>query len=129
MNISIQHLETFPIDIKVNILHSMIRSSYLWWYKDSLRDFNIQGRTNLYSLFSWSSSTRSRFVNLEYQERSRLLNESQEDGVRDILSQSTLSAWVESYLKQYPISRLVGNMRQHIPNLNELTIAIDDINS
>ena len=109
MNIQVKDIENLPVRSKITLLKSMISNAFLWWYKDTMRDLDIAGRTRFYKAFSWSS--------WQHRENDSMLGEDpQLMAASQILDQSTISIWVDSYLKHFTLAQFNTLYKDAIPH-------------
>tara|TARA_Y100000310_G_C20094545_1_gene539857 strand:+ start:93 stop:464 length:372 start_codon:yes stop_codon:yes gene_type:complete len=110
MTIEVKHIDTLPNRSKAQLLKGMIGSAFLWWYKDVMRELDIQGRTRLYQVFSWSSWQQDQRDSANFTTGDRQL-----EAVETLLSQSDIATWVDHYLKHFTLNSFQQLYLQAIP--------------
>jgi len=103
MTINVTDIENMEPELKAELLRELIKGSYLWWFKDTLRSLNVPQRTNHYKAFSWSTTMHSTQFNTR--EENKLI------ACTRILASTTLSDWLNAYLQHWSIKGFVERLR------------------
>ena len=109
MNIQVRDIENLPHRSKVTLLKAMISNAFLWWYKGTMQELDINGRTRLYQAFSWSGTWNRDLDNFDTVDRKA-------EAAERILEQSTISTWTDRYLKHFTLAQFKNLYTDAIPH-------------
>tara|TARA_Y100000310_G_scaffold159287_1_gene158836 strand:+ start:123 stop:479 length:357 start_codon:yes stop_codon:yes gene_type:complete len=104
MTINVTDIESMKPEAKAELLCELVRGSYLWWFRDTLRSLNVPQRTRHYKAFSWSQSNHS--DQFDTREERRLI------ACTQILDSTTISDWLNFYLQNWAISGFVKKLQK-----------------
>ena len=104
MTINVTDIEQMEPELKAELLCELVRGSYLWWFRDTLRSLNVPQRTHHYKAFSWSQSNYS--DQFDAREERRLI------ACTQILDSTTISDWLNFYLQHWAVSGFVNKLHK-----------------
>ena len=113
MTISVENIETMSEELKMLLLQTLVKNSFLWWFKNTMQSLNIPQRTNHYKCFAWSSYYH-RLGGGSWEDR----HIRQIETCAAILNNSTISEWIDAFLKVSTLKSLTSILRNITSNDN-----------
>lgn len=109
MTINVTDIEQMEPELKAKLLCELVRGSYLWWFRDTLRSLDVPQRTRHYKEFSnsgvrWSQGNYSAQFN-DREERKLV-------ACTQILNSTTISDWLNFYLQRWAVSEFVNKLHK-----------------
>ena len=125
MKIEIKGLKDVSRDKKEVILHSILEASDMGFINWQLRERNIPGRTNIYKSFQsywyWNRNSPERAGTVVFGMTAEQ-KAARTQGVKTILDNSELDQWINAYLGDTTLERVVHHLQKGMGNQIEIVI-------